>query len=48
MPNNIQGKYQYFTKADLTSLRRAGFKESFYELEDGVSDYVKNYLKRDL
>lgn len=46
MPKRIKEKYQYFTQADITSLRKVGYKETFYELEDGISDYVKNCLSR--
>ena len=44
MPEDIRNKYQYFTKADLSKLRKAGYKEEFYSLEEGVEDYVKNFL----
>ncbi len=44
MPEDIRDKYQYFTEADMTKLKEAGYKENFYSLEDGVGDYVKNYL----
>jgi ADP-L-glycero-D-manno-heptose 6-epimerase len=44
MPREIRQKYQYFTQADVSSLRRAGYSEAFLELEDGINDYVKNYL----
>ena len=43
-PEDIRDKYQYFTEADMAKLQNAGYKENFYSLEDGVSDYVKNYL----
>lgn len=46
MPKSIKGKYQYFTQADIRSLRNVGYKGTFYELEDGISDYVQNYLTR--
>ena len=46
MPVEIQDKYQYWTEADLTKLRKIGYKEEFTELEDAVSDYVKNYLMK--
>jgi len=46
MPEDIRDKYQYFTEADMSKLRNAGYKESFYSLEDGVGDYVKNYLMK--
>ncbi len=44
MPEDIREKYQYFTEADMTRLRNSGYTEPFYSLEDGVTDYVKNYL----
>ena len=45
MPESIRDQYQYFTQADLGKLRDSGyFQESFSSLEDGVADYVKNYL----
>ncbi|HIO16516.1 MAG TPA: ADP-L-glycero-D-mannoheptose-6-epimerase, partial [Flavobacteriales bacterium] len=36
--------YQYFTEADLTKLRNAGYSKEFTSLEDGVQEYVVNYL----
>ena len=44
MPEDIREKYQYFTEADMEKLRNAGYGENFYSLEDGVKDYVANYL----
>lgn len=44
MPEDIREKYQYFTEADMTKLQEAGYKEKLFSLEDGVGDYVKNYL----
>lgn len=44
MPEDIRDKYQYFTEADMTKLRDAGYSKPFYSLEEGVGDYVKNYL----
>jgi ADP-L-glycero-D-manno-heptose 6-epimerase len=44
MPEDIRDKYQYFTEADMLKLRKAGFDQSFTELESGVSDYVQQYL----
>jgi ADP-L-glycero-D-manno-heptose 6-epimerase len=46
MPEDIRDKYQYFTEADMAKLRNAGYNEPFYSLEEGVSDYVANYLSR--
>lgn len=45
MPDNIKNQYQYYTKADLKRLREdAGYKAEFTKLEEGVKDYVCNYL----
>ena len=43
-PEDIRDKYQYFTEADIHKLKSAGYTKPFYSLEDGVTDYVKNYL----
>jgi ADP-L-glycero-D-manno-heptose 6-epimerase len=44
MPMDIRDKYQYFTEANMNKLHAAGYSQPFYTLEDGVGDYVKNYL----
>lgn len=46
MPAELQSKYQYFTQADLTRLRAAGYTQPFTSLEDGVRDYVQTYLQQ--
>ena len=46
IPEDIRDKYQYFTEANMTKLREAGYDKEFTSLEDGVSDYVKNYLMK--
>lgn len=43
-PEDIRDKYQYFTEADMKKLTSIGFDKNFHSLEDGVEDYVKNYL----
>jgi len=43
-PEDLQGKYQYFTCANIQKLRSIGYSEPFYSLEDGIDDYVINYL----
>jgi len=43
-PADIRDKYQHFTEANMTKLRSIGYDKPFHTLEDGVSDYVKNYL----
>ena len=48
MPMSIRHQYQYFTEADLTRLRRDGcYDRPFMSLEDGVHDYVQNYLLKE-
>jgi len=44
MPLDIRDKYQYFTEANMNKLRSAGYDKPFSSLEDGVKDYVANYL----
>ncbi|PZP50952.1 MAG: ADP-glyceromanno-heptose 6-epimerase [Pseudopedobacter saltans] len=44
MPVDIRDKYQYFTEAKMDKLRNAGYNDPFYSLEEGIEDYVKNYL----
>lgn len=46
MPLDIRDKYQYFTEAKMDKLRNAGYTEPFYSLEEGVGDYVRNYLRK--
>ncbi len=43
-PEDIRDKYQYFTEAKMEKLRSIGYNRPFTSLEDGVSDYVRNYL----
>ena len=43
-PADIRDKYQYFTEADMAKLKSIGYSRQFTSLEDGVEDYVKNYL----
>ena len=43
-PEDIRDKYQYFTEANMAKLRKAGYTKEFTTLENGVNDYVSNYL----
>jgi len=47
MPQALQGKYQYFTEANMHKLREAGYSQEFTSLEEGVRDYVQNYMSQD-
>lgn len=44
MPESIRPNYQYFTEARMERLRAAGCTEQFHSLEEGVADYVTQYL----
>jgi ADP-L-glycero-D-manno-heptose 6-epimerase len=44
MPDDLKGKYQYFTQAEIQKLRAAGYTQALTSLEDGIRDYVQNYL----
>ncbi|MHC4477261.1 MAG: ADP-glyceromanno-heptose 6-epimerase [Planctomycetota bacterium] len=44
MPESIRGQYQYFTQADITKLRNAGYEKDTTSLEEAIKDYVQNYL----
>ena len=43
-PRTIREQYQYFTEANMKKLRNAGYTKKFFSLEDGISDYIKNFL----
>jgi ADP-L-glycero-D-manno-heptose 6-epimerase len=44
MPAALHGQYQSFTQAKIDRLRQAGFNHEFRSLEDGIADYIQNYL----
>jgi ADP-L-glycero-D-manno-heptose 6-epimerase len=44
MPESIRNQYQYHTCAEIKKIRSAGYMETITSLEDGILDYVKNYL----
>ncbi len=43
-PLDIRDKYQYYTEANMAKLKSIGYNKPFHALEDGVTDYVSNYL----
>jgi len=43
-PEDIRDKYQYYTQATMQKLKGIGYTKDFHSLEEGVEDYVKNYL----
>ncbi len=44
MPETIRDKYQYYTCANISRIRKAGYSRMLVSIENAVSDYVKNYL----
>jgi len=44
-PNDLKGKYQSFTQADIGALRQAGYSEPFLTVEEGVGRYVRQLLE---
>lgn len=47
MPEDLRGRYQYFTEAKISKLRAIGYTKEITSLEDGVKDYVENYLSQE-
>lgn len=47
LPEYLADKYQYFTEAKLDKIKKAGYTKNISSLEEGVTDYVKNYLVPD-
>lgn len=47
MPVHLREKYQYFTQADMSKLRAAGYDRPFTELEEGVCRYVQEFMATD-
>ncbi|MEX2483219.1 MAG: ADP-glyceromanno-heptose 6-epimerase [Brumimicrobium sp.] len=43
-PEDIRDKYQYYTEATINKLIEVGYEDGFHTLEQGVKDYVQNYL----
>jgi ADP-L-glycero-D-manno-heptose 6-epimerase len=47
-PEDIRDKYQYFTEANMQKLINIGYSKPFHTLEEGVQDYVSNYLSKNI
>ena len=45
-PDKLKGRYQAFTQADLTNLRKAGYDKPFKTVAEGVTEYMA-WLNRD-
>ena len=46
MPEDLRDTYQYYTQADMQKIHDAGYNENMFSLEEGVDDYVRNYLSQ--
>lgn len=44
MPDALKGQYQYFTQAHMEKIRKAGYTKPFTSLEDGIGQYIQDYL----
>ena len=40
-PSHLKGRYQSYTNADLTNLRKVGFEYTFLSIEEGIEMYIK-------
>jgi len=47
MPAPLRDRYQYFTKAEMAKLRNAGYRPKFHTIQEGISNYVLQYLNTD-
>ncbi len=47
MPEWLKSRYQYFTQANISKLRRLGYPGKFYTFENAISEYIKDYIEKD-
>jgi ADP-L-glycero-D-manno-heptose 6-epimerase len=47
MPEGLRGRYQYFTEADISKLRQAGYTAPFTPLDEAVREYIQDYLGKE-
>lgn len=47
MPDSLKKRYQYYTKAEMSQLRKAGYNKEFMDLEVGAKDYVLEHLHKE-
>ncbi len=47
MPDWLKPRYQYFTEAKISKLRRLGYPGKFYTFENAVREYIKEYIEKD-
>ena len=44
-PEQLRGKYQSFTQADISALRSSGYPDDFLTVEEGVARYVEQMIE---
>jgi ADP-L-glycero-D-manno-heptose 6-epimerase len=47
-PDHLKGSYQNFTQADLSALRKAGYKKEFKTIREGVFEYLDSINNIDI
>ncbi len=47
IPETLRARYQYYTEANMTKMVSSGLSEPQWPLEQGVADYVENYLMKE-
>ncbi len=45
MPDDIKNQYQYFTKADISKIRKAGYSKPASDFNSTIKNYVRNYIQ---
>jgi ADP-L-glycero-D-manno-heptose 6-epimerase len=46
IPEDIRDKYQYYTQAEMNKLLSTGYDRPFFSLEQGIEDYIHNYMQQ--
>lgn len=44
-PEALRGKYQSYTEADISALRKAGYRRDFLTVEEGVARYINQLMR---
>jgi ADP-L-glycero-D-manno-heptose 6-epimerase len=47
MPEHLKKQYQYYTQAEMKKFSQTLPNFKFHSLEEGVKDYVQNYLMKE-
>jgi len=45
-PADIRERYQYYTQANMSKLMEQGYPHKFFTLEEGVKEYIQDFLMR--